>query len=183
MIKKDIARFLCIVGIGVVCILTSALLLGKFGPSTSNLSPNEKYSVFYNRFSHTLTWVDLQSNTKTETTGIYNAKLVWNWIKEWGLDSYLDPDCRYLAVAYKPSVDGLTQSLIIDFESGEIIHLYVPEFIDEADRDKTELIVRDMSNYSLNGYYVRVEVITWKTEIGYEVWLFDIQQQKYIPWD
>lgn len=174
--KRSLIQFLCIIGIGVVCILGSALLFEKFGLTTSSsLSPNGEYQVSYNRFSRVITIDDFKAGAEKNVGvagDIYAPRFLWS------------PDGRYLAISYKSAADGLFQSAIRDFESDTILYLNIPETIDVACGDKVGIIVSGFLDNHKVDVIVQImrELDDWKygSVTGR---VFDILQGEYIPYD
>jgi len=102
MIKNNITRFLCIIGIGVIVILASNLLLRQCGFNVSkSLSPNNEYSVSYNSFANVLLVLN-KNGQKIYSIAAYEP-----------INALWSSDSRYLILEYK-IYDGWIENMILE---------------------------------------------------------------------
>jgi len=93
MIKSRIVRFLCVIGIGVILILSCGLLFRQCGPNTTiSVSPNNKFAVSYNSFSKTIR-VSFKDRASKGGASEYFAN-AYNPVVMWSSDS------RYMIIVY-----------------------------------------------------------------------------------
>jgi len=105
VIKNNIIRFLCIVCVGVVLIFASIGLLGKYGVSGKNISPNGEYQVFQNRIAGDTTIRNLKTGWRAYVYPDKDKEGVFLW----------SPDSQYIAITYTSYEDiGANRFLVLD---------------------------------------------------------------------